>query len=166
MRRTALAAAAAATVAFASAVPAEAQNYKSAVGVYGGGVWYSDLNRGSSQLDGFGDLPATLRLPARGIGGAQLERYFGNSRQIGLRLNGAFSESPLRRRAVVNPFTGLVIPEEDIGPMNVWFGDLDLMVRFLPRRADRTFVPFASIGGGVVHYNLGGDLGTVQVNVT
>jgi hypothetical protein len=102
MRRTALAAAAAATVAFASAVPAEAQNYKSAVGVYGGGVWYSDLNRGSSQLDGFGDLPATLRLPARGIGGAQLERYFGNSRQIGLRLNGAFSESPLRRRAAVS----------------------------------------------------------------
>lgn len=136
MRKMALAAMTAAAVAFAGMPEAaEAQTHRSAFGLNGGGSWFSEMNRGADAAD--------LTLQPGWIAGAQLERWFGNAR-IGLRLNGNFTDRPLR---LSNGET------ETFGSMNTWFGDLDLMARILSPRPDRTFAPFVSLGFGLVHYD-------------
>lgn len=93
--------------------PVSAQNYRGAFGIYGGGVWFSDLNDGDDRffddvffddffIDDNGfivdelfflDRRADLSLESGWIVGSQLEYWFGNGR-FGIRANGSYTERP------------------------------------------------------------------------
>ena len=117
------AAAAAALLLPLAVAPATAQNYRGAFGIYGGGVWFSDVNRNGDfnildfDVDGdfidgdfifvgddfilidngfFGILSNfDLTLDEGWIAGAQGEYWFGNGR-FGLRANAAYTERPFQ----------------------------------------------------------------------
>jgi uncharacterized protein (DUF779 family) len=169
MRRTALTAFATAMMAMASVAPATAQNYRGAWGLYGGGIWFSDLNNNGNPelliLDGddideiFAIGNADLTLEPGWIAGTQLEYWFGNGR-FGLRANGAYTERSFDLEfgdGTVADFFGF-FEDEDLtfGDVNTWFIDGDLMFRILKPKRDRTFAPFLSVGAGVVIYNPAG----------
>lgn len=118
----------------------------------------------------FGDLS----LKSGWIAGTQAEYWFGNGR-VGLRLNGAYTERPFELDFNEDFFIdgdgiidGDVIDgfdfdfEEEFGDVNVWYGDLDLMVRLLRPERTRKFAPFVSLGGGFVLYDPAGN-GTVVI---
>lgn len=137
--------------------PATAQNYRYAFGIYGGGVWFSNFNRGADTFiidDDFiiiGDNDVRLRDGA--IGGIQAEAWFGNGR-VGARLNGAYTAQEWRRRgSLFDDIFDFDVLDRDV---NVWFGDLDLMVRLLRPDPDRVWAPYAAVGLGFVHYNPAG----------
>ena len=167
--------------------PVSAQNYRGAFGIYGGGVWFSDLN--SDGGFDFGDIifeddvifddlldilflldgPADLSLKSGWIVGTQLEYWFGNGR-FGLRANGSYTERPFDLDG--DFFNGIIdiIDDDDIiiddfffdfnddfGDVNVWFLDGDLMFRILRPERNRTFAPYLTLGAGAVIYNPAGD---------
>lgn len=110
------AAAAAALLTPLAVAPATAQNYRGAWGLYGGGIWFSDLNNGGGFdnrtiiLDGdlvfapdfgvidgdldIGDFFGDLTLEPGWVAGTQGEYWFGNGR-FGLRANGGYTERSL-----------------------------------------------------------------------
>ena len=163
--------------------PVSAQNYRGAFGIYGGGVWFSDLNNdGDFIIDGvlfdpdFDDIiivddfflldrAADLSLDAGWIVGTQLEYWFGNGR-FGLRANGSYTERPFDLdRSFLD---GIIVDDDDdiivdffrfddkFGDVNVWFIDGDLMFRLLRPERNRTFAPYLTLGAGAVIYNPAG----------
>lgn len=166
--------------------PVSAQNYRGAFGIYGGGVWFSDLNdNGDFRFndfffdDGFIDdngfivdefflldRAADLSLGSGWIVGSQLEYWFGNGR-FGLRANGSYTERPFDLD--LDFFNGIIdgdIIDDDVifdfgfddefGDVNVWFADGDLMFRILRPERNRTFAPYLTLGAGAVIYNPAG----------
>lgn len=106
----------------------EAQSYRTAIGLYGGGTWTSGLATAAA-LD--------PRLDAGWTGGLELEQWLGSGR-AGLRLGGSFSETPITPTAT---------------DLNLYSGDVSLLVRLLSPRPMRVVAPFFSLGGGAMHYN-------------
>src|SRR5690606_16514356 len=87
--------------------PVTAQDYRGALGIYGGGVWFSDFNNdgdidlnnrffngNNNFFNGFPLGRADLKLDAGWIVGAQGDLYFGNGR-LGARLNFGYTERPI-----------------------------------------------------------------------
>ncbi|MFS8638132.1 MAG: hypothetical protein FWJ74_08590 [Gemmatimonadota bacterium] len=178
------AAAAAALLLPLAVAPATAQNYRGAWSLYGGGIWFSDLNNdGDTRLldidellfedvfgidrdiiivDDFGF--ADLTLDAGWIVGTQLEYWFGNGR-FGIRANGAYTERPFDLDGGEFFFDGIIddgifffddADDLTFGDVNVWLIDGDLMIRILRPKRDRTWAPFVSLGAGVAIYNPAG----------
>ncbi len=169
------AAAAAALLLPLAVAPATAQNYRGAWTLYGGGVWFSDLNNNGDVFfddddeiifeeifdvdfdlidDSFGF--ADLTLDPGWIAGTQLEYWFGNGR-FGLRANGSYTERSFDLDFNDFFFDGFLSDENlTFGDVNTWFIDGDLMIRILRPSRDRTFAPFLSLGAGVAIYNPAG----------
>src|SRR5690606_40938841 len=151
-----------------------AQNYRGAWSLYGGGIWFSDLNNdGDTRLldidellfeDVFGidrDIIivadfgfADLTLDAGWIVGTQLEYWFGNGR-FGIRANGAYTERPFDLDGGEFFFAGVIDdgifffddPDDlTFGDVNVWLIDGDLMIRILRPELNRTWAQFESLG--------------------
>ena len=158
--------------------PATAQNYRGAWGLYGGGIWFSDLNNGGpfdndffdfdfdddiDFIEGFGT--SDLSLDLSWLAGTQFEYWFGNGR-FGLRANGAYTSTDfdvddgLLFGIIDNEIDGddfFFLDGDDGGSVNVWLIDGDVMIRILRPERDRRFAPFVSLGAGVVIYNPAGD---------
>ncbi|HWV57817.1 MAG TPA: hypothetical protein VNZ57_10225 [Longimicrobiales bacterium] len=141
--------------------PATAQDYRYGLGIYGGGMWFSNFNRDADDIIIFDDGVELLvdadrlRLRDSWVAGAQAESWFGNGR-FGARLNAAYSETDWRRRGdLLDDFFDFDLDFLD-RDVNVWFGDLDLMVRILNPEPDRVWAPFVAVGAGFVHYNPAG----------
>ncbi|HLU24218.1 MAG TPA: outer membrane beta-barrel protein [Longimicrobiales bacterium] len=157
--------------------PVTAQDYRGALGIYGGGVWFSDFNNdgdidlnnrffngNNNFFNGFPLGRADLKLDAGWIVGAQGDLYFGNGR-LGARLNFGYTERPIDVDGIIltvfdendDFFDEFIFDDLEVGAVNTWFGDVNLMLRLLTPRADRQFVPYLTAGLGAVIYNLAGD---------
>lgn len=134
LKHAALPAGLALTVAFASAVPATAQDYRFGAAWNAGGAWFSPLNGGAGAIE-------DVTLDPGWIAGVQFEQWFGSGR-IGWRVNGALSERPLTAPG----------EKRNIG---IWLADADVLLRFLPAEPDRTVNLFLSAGAGLLNYGLG-----------
>jgi hypothetical protein len=117
--------------------PAQAQDYRSAFGLYGGGFGSSALNRGGE--------PAHIYLKPTWIVGAQAETWLGTGR-FGIRGNFGYAVPPFRH-GDSGPY----------GDVNTYLADLNLLARLVTPARDRVWAPFLNLGLGVVHYNPGGD---------
>ncbi|MFW6079424.1 MAG: SPOR domain-containing protein [Gemmatimonadota bacterium] len=106
----------------------EAQSYRTAIGVFGGGTWTSALAP---------DAAADPRLPTGWNAGLEFEHWVADGR-FGLRMNGSFSEVD------VLPWTTDV---------NLYTAGAGLMLRLLSPRDGRILAPFLSLGAAGVHYN-------------
>lgn len=122
---------------------AQAQNYRTAWGLYGGGFGTTALNSGGS--------PENIFLKPGWIAGTQFEGWLGQGR-FGLRLNGAFTDRPFRHA-----------DSEAYGNVNTYLVDLNGLIRLARPEPDRVWAPFLNLGVGVVHYNPGGDHTGVQM---
>lgn len=108
--------------------PAPAQSYTSALGLTFGGSVHSDLTPG---------LSSETRFESGWIFGLQYERWLGTGR-TGVRVNTLFTQR--------------LLDTSPGGDYNVFMGDVGLMVRMLPLRANRVVTPFAYVGLGATHY--------------
>lgn len=177
------AAAAAALLLPLAVAPATAQNYRGAWSLYGGGIWFSDLNNNGDigvfdidevlfedifgidrdlvAVDDFGFLDLTLE--PGWLVGTQLEYWFGNGR-FGIRANGAYTERSFDLEGdgflFFNEFfDGVNLVDGDdlsFGDVNTWLIDGDLMIRILRPERNRVWAPFVSLGAGVAIYNPAG----------
>ncbi|HEX7120206.1 MAG TPA: hypothetical protein VF212_15535 [Longimicrobiales bacterium] len=186
------AAAAAALLLPLAVAPATAQNYRGAWTLYGGGIWFSDLNdNGDIGVDDIDDVLfedvfdvdpdlidgdefgfLDLSLESGWVAGTQLEYWFGSGR-FGLRANGGYTERSFDLEGDNLFFFDLDDDIDDIdedgddndlafGDVNVWLLDGDLMIRILRPERDRVWAPFVSLGAGVVIYNPAGS-GTIII---
>lgn len=110
---------------------AGAQDYTGAIGYGGGGIWFGDFNESG----------ASLALESGWLAAAQAEQYLGGGR-VGARLGAAFTQRPFNAAG-------------DARDINTWLFDASLLLRPLPVRRERGFVPFVSLGAGVVSYGFG-----------
>lgn len=155
---------------------ASAQDYRGAWGVYGGGIWFSDLNSTSTLDEENGEFTfegtefsrTDLSLEPGWLAGTQLEYWFGSGR-FGVRLNGAYTEQSFELDAddggeafeETSLFATRFGRDFETGAVNTWLGDIDLMIRFAAPERDRVWAPFLSVGAGVAHYDPAGDAGFV-----
>lgn len=151
------AAAVAALVLPLAVAPAQSQDYRGAIGVYGGGFWSSDWNRSPNLRpaninNANTDFVRAERLrPNPGwIVGAQAEVWFAQG-WVGARLNGAYTD-----RRLEFDRNGAALDD-----VNIWMGDADLLVRLARPRRDRRWAPFVSAGLGFINYNPAGSVGNI-----
>jgi len=176
MRRTALTAVATVTMALAGVAPATAQNYRGAVTLNGGGIWFSDFNRGGPGHDLVLNPDGTpfvggADLTQRGgwLTGVQLEYwpFSGNwGRRIGIRANGNYTEQPFQVHfddgLAANFFNLSSGTSILFGAVNTWLIDGDILFRILTPGPSRVWAPYVNIGAGVAIYAPAGD-GVVSV---
>jgi len=113
------------------ASPVASQTHRVAVTFMGGGATFGDM----------ADESATeIRMADGWMAGLQLERWFG---RVGLRLNGGVTERTLA--------------DDPNFHMNLYTGDLDLMLRFRRPEPYRWFMPYMALGAGASVYNMAGD---------
>ncbi|HEX6938144.1 MAG TPA: hypothetical protein VF158_01940 [Longimicrobiales bacterium] len=144
------AAAAAALLLPLAVAPATAQNYRGAWTLYGGGIWFSDLNNDGDigigdideilfedvfgidpdniiDVDNFGFLDLTLE--PGWVVGTQLEYWFGSGR-FGLRANGGYTERSFDLEGDNDFFIDLIDGFDDFddvdGDNDLAFGDVNV----------------------------------------
>lgn len=119
----------------ATVAHAEAQQFRTAVGYGGGGVYVTPLNAG-------GDGPSDeLLLDAGWITSAEIEHRVGSG-WLGLRAHGGYTQRPF------------ALEDRTLG-INVWLADVGLVLRPFGPGPMRGISPFLSAGGGVVFYRFG-----------
>ena len=104
--------------------PLFGQRYRTGIGVYGGGSWFTDLDP---------DAAVDTRLAPGWNAGVQLEGWLG---RLGLRLTGEYAERGLK--------------DVDSYDFRLYAADLSLLVRLLPVGVDRAVAPYIAIGGGAL----------------
>ncbi|HUH12375.1 MAG TPA: SPOR domain-containing protein [Longimicrobiales bacterium] len=108
--------------------PVAAQALRASTNVYASGIWFSSLTP---------DGPVDTRLQAGWLTGMQTERWLSDA--LGVRLNAAYTERGFDYDGEVD--------------VNFWLADVDLLYR-IGSHFDRV-LPYAVLGAGVSHYNLG-----------
>ncbi len=106
-----------------------AQNHRQALGLYGGGSWFSELSPSES---------IETRFETNWLAGLNVDQWAGNGR-VGLRLGASYADRRLE--------TG------SRSPFKLYSGELALLVRLLPAEPGRFFAPYIAAGGGVIHSN-------------
>lgn len=128
---------------------------KFAIGMYSGGIFVSDFNKG-------GNTRADLSLEPGFVVGMQAETWL--NPQFALRMNGSFTERPFeleRDGEFAADFRDARLFDGTFGDVNVWAGDLGIMVRPLSPAGPLRMIPFVAAGAGVVHYNPAGAARTI-----
>lgn len=123
---------------------------KFAIGMYSGGIFFSDFNEGGSTR---GDLS----LESGFVVGMQAESWL--HPQFAIRMNGSFTERPFtleRDGEFGGDFRDARLFDGTFGDVNVWMGDMGVMFRPLSPLGSLRMIPFLSAGAGVVHYNPAG----------
>lgn len=116
--------ASAGTLLLLATAPLFGQRYRTGIGVYGGGSWFTDLDP---------DAAVDTRLATNWNAGVQLEGWLG---RVGLRLTGEYAERGLK--------------DVDTHDFRLYAADLSLLVRLLPAGVDRAVAPYIAIGGGAL----------------
>lgn len=106
-----------------------AQNHRQALGLHGGGSWFSELSPAES---------IETRLETGWLAGLHVDNWASNGR-VGLRLGASYAD---RRLA-----TG------SRSPFKLYSGELALLFRVLPAEPGRFVAPYIAAGGGVMHVN-------------
>jgi len=147
--------------------PATAQNYRGAVTLNGGGIWFSDFNRGGPGHDLVLNPDGTpfvggadFKQAAGWLTGVQLEYWpFGGNwgRRIGFRANGNYTEQPFQidfdNSLAANLYNGIGSNTAiAFGDVNTWLIDGDVLFRILTPSRNRVWAPFINIGAGVAIY--------------
>lgn len=112
------------TLLLLATAPLFGQRYRTGIGVYGGGSWFSDLDP---------DGAVDTRLATNWSAGVQFEGWLG---RLGLRLTGEYAERGLK--------------DVDSHDFRLYAADLSLLVRLLPAGVDRAVAPYIAIGGGAL----------------
>lgn len=123
---------------------------KNAVGVYSGGIFFSDLTGG-------GETRGDLSLEAGFVVGMQAETWF--NPQTALRMNGSYTERPFELggdRKFGDGFGEAELFDGTFGDVNVWLADMGVMYRVLSPKGSRRMAPFVTAGAGLAHYNPAG----------
>ena len=161
MRRTLKTAFAVTTLFAVGTVPAQAQNYKFDIGVFGGGSWFSTMLSEDHIANSNED--ANIKYEAGWLAGGQATFWL--SPRLGLRADLAYSERPLQDSD--DPFNEGVNLAEDI---NLWGISGDLMFRFKEpneRWMGREFLPYLALGLGIQRTNPASNVvaGTVDASL-
>lgn len=133
-------------------IPAPAQEQdppfpKFAIGVYSGGIFFSDFNEGENTR-------GSLSLEPGFVVGMQAETWL--HPQFAIRMNGAYTERPFELESEQG-FRDARLFDGTFGDVNVWEGDMTLMLRPLSPKGPLRMIPFLAAGAGVVHYNPAGE---------
>lgn len=126
---------------------------KYAVGVYSGGIFFSDLTSG-------GETRADLSLEPGFVVGMQAETWV--NPQIALRMNGSYTDRPFKLggdRQLGGGFGESQLFDGTFGDVNVWLADMSVMYRVLSPKGSRRMAPFVTAGPGLAHYNPAGKEG-------
>jgi opacity protein-like surface antigen len=151
-------------LAAATSAPAQEQDPpfpKFAIGMYSGGIFFSDFNE--SDEDTFGDFNGgegtrgDLSLESGFVVGMNAETWL--HPQFAIRMNGSFTEQPfeLEREEGFGGFDDNALFDGTFGAVNVWEADMNVMYRPLSPLGPLRMIPFLSAGAGVVHYNPAGE---------
>jgi hypothetical protein len=117
------------------------QAHRTGIGWAAGGVYVTELN--SHPLPGYEPLGARELLPGLGYAvGLHVDKWYGGSARLGFRLRG-FYEQPSG-----DEFTG----GRDITTLS---GDLSVLLRPLSAAGDAPVLPYLTVGGGGIRYDLG-----------
>lgn len=114
------------------AAPAAAQDHVAAIGYGAGGAWFGRFNEGGGE---------ELVLAPGWVAMGHVEGWRAGG-WVGGRLGGGYTRRPLEGAG----------PEREI---EVWLADASLLARLLPPARGRSLAPFASVGVGMIGYELG-----------
>jgi hypothetical protein len=120
--------------------PLGAQDYNRSAAIYAGLISFGDFNVNSANLVD-GGRPTSLSLGSGWVVGLQADSWF-DFRNLGWRLNGAFTQRPLNT----------IVASRNIG---VSMADLSLLLRLLPVRPTNPVQIYLAGGGGIVYYDFG-----------
>ena len=127
-----------ASFALLSGTPLSAQNHREALGLYGGGSWFSELSP-SEAID--------TRFETGWLAGLHVDHWPGSER-VGFRVGASFADRRLE--------TG------SLSPYKMYSGELDLLVRLLPAEPGRFLAPYIALGGGVMYMDAANDANPAQ----
>ena len=136
----------------ASAAPLAAQQpFRSAVGIYSGGIFFSDFTDGEGAA-------SELSLKPGFVVGMQAEHWF--NPRFAVRMNGAFTERPFQLEREDEDMLGFddnELFDGSFGDVNTYLADAGVMYRLISPRGSTRFAPFVTASAGLVHYNPAGD---------
>lgn len=127
-----------ASFALLSGTPLSAQNHREALGLYGGGSWFSELSP-SEAID--------TRFETGWLAGLHVDNWLGSER-VGFRVGASYADRRLE--------TG------SRSPYRMYSGELGLLVRILPAEPGRFIAPYIALGGGVMHMDAANDANPAQ----
>lgn len=127
-----------ASFALLSGTPLSAQNHREALGLYGGGSWFSELSP-SEAID--------TRFETGWLAGFHVDNWPGSER-VGFRVGASYADRRLE--------TG------SRSPYRMYSGELGLLVRLLPAEPGRFIAPYIALGGGVMHIDAANDANPTQ----
>lgn len=129
---------------------------KYAIGLYSGGVTFTDFNGGA-------DDGADLTLDSGFLVGMQAETWL--TSQFAVRMSGAYTSQPF---SLEEPDGGFDDPRFDgtFGDVKVVLADANVIYKPLSPRGSRRITPFGTVGGGIAYYNANDEPSLPEANAS